>query len=114
MTTAPGTVVVNQLIAGIPSTESHRLLANCESVHLLFGASLCEAYEPLEYVYFPLTSFISLVAELEGHPPLEVCLIGNEGIVGATLALDAEISPLRAIVQGSGMALRIRPEQLRP
>lgn len=114
MTTIPGTVVVNQLIAGMHSTESHRLLASCESVHLLFGARLCEAYEPLEYVYFPLTSFISLVAELEGHPPLEVCLIGNEGVLGATFALDTDIAPLRAIVQGSGLALRIRPEQLRP
>jgi CRP-like cAMP-binding protein len=34
-------------------------------------------------------------------------MIGNEGMLGATLALGVTTNPLRAVVQGSGSALRM-------
>ncbi len=112
MTTTPGIVVVNRLLAGLTLAESRRILTHCETLNMSFGTRLCEPNEPLEYAYFPLTSFISLVTELDDHPPLEVGLIGNEGMLGATLALGTRIAPLRAVVQGPGLALRIPVAQL--
>ena len=38
---------------------------------------------------------------------LEVALVGREGMLGVPLALGAKLSPLRAIVQGEGVALRM-------
>jgi CRP-like cAMP-binding protein len=103
--------VANRLIAGVPSKDRARLLANCEPVDLRFGDILHEADEPIGHVYFPLIGFISLVATLNGHPPLEMGLIGNEGMLGATLTLGVRAAPMRAVVQGAGTALRMTGAQ---
>jgi CRP-like cAMP-binding protein len=100
-------LVTNKLIAGVPSKDRMWLLANCEPVDLVFGDILSEADRPIEHVYFPLVGFISLVAPLNGHQPLEMGLVGNEGMVGVTLKLGIKTAPMRAVVQGSGTALRM-------
>jgi CRP-like cAMP-binding protein len=105
--------VVNRLIEGLPRKERDRLLQRCEPVDLVFGAILCEPGQPFRHVYFPLSGFISLVATLGGHQPLELALIGNEGMLGVTLALGVNAAPMRAVVQGAGTALRMSAAQLR-
>jgi CRP-like cAMP-binding protein len=95
------------LIAGIPTKDRVRLLANCEPVDLVFGDILSEADQPIEHVYFPLAGFVSLVATLDGHQPLEMGLVGNEGVLGVTLKLGIKTAPMRAVVQGTGTALRM-------
>lgn len=106
-TPPPKSSVTNQLIAGLPRLERARLLEAAETVNLEFGASLCEEGQPYPHAYFPLTSFVSLMARVSGHPLLEMGLIGNEGMLGATTTLGIDTAPLRGIVQGSGTALRI-------
>jgi CRP-like cAMP-binding protein len=61
----------------------------------------------IRYVYFPLDSFISLIAPLDRRVQLEVGLVGNEGMLGASLALGQNTEPLRAIVHGAGLAWRV-------
>lgn len=105
--------VVNQLLASLPHQESARVLACCEPVDLVFGSILCEPEQALRHLYFPLTGFISLVITLRDHQPLEMGLIGNEGMLGATLVLGVNSLPMRAVVQGSGTALRISATDFR-
>jgi hypothetical protein len=45
--------------------------------------------------------------------PMEMGLIGNEGVLGATLMLGVDDAPFRAVVQGKGTALKINAAQLR-
>ena len=104
--------VTNRLIAVLPSKERLRFLAYCEPVDLVFGDILCEADAPIEHVYFPLVGYISLVATLDGHVPLEMGLIGHEGMLGVTLTLGLKTAPMRAVVQGTGTALRMSGAQL--
>jgi CRP-like cAMP-binding protein len=99
--------VVNHLIEGLPSKGRELFLQRCETVHLEFGNVLCEHGQKFRHVYFPLTGFISLVTEINSHPPLELGLIGNEGMLGGMLSLGVNRVPLRALVQGSGTALRM-------
>ena len=47
---------------------------------------------------------------VEGHRALEVGLVGREGMVGARLALGATKSTVRALVQGTGSAMRMNAE----
>lgn len=105
--------VVNHLIERLPSKERRGVLARAEPVELTFGEILCEPDQPYRRVYFPLTGFISLVATMSGHQPLEIGMIGNEGMLGATLVLGIGAAPLRGVVQGAGTALRMTVPQFR-
>jgi CRP-like cAMP-binding protein len=102
----------NKLLDGLPKNLRNHLVKACELVNFDFGNTLCEADRPFEYAYFPITGFISLVAVVKGHKPLEMNLIGNEGMLGATLSLGIPNAPLRAVVQGAGSALRISAANL--
>jgi CRP-like cAMP-binding protein len=97
----------NRLLEGLPRRERDRFLKRCQSVDLVLGTILCDPGAPYRHVYFPVTGFISTVTTLGDHQPLEVRLIGDEGMLGATLALGVDAIPLRAVVQGAGTAWRI-------
>ncbi|MGA8259618.1 MAG: Crp/Fnr family transcriptional regulator [Arenicellales bacterium] len=84
-----------------------------EPVDLSFGTILCEPEQRYRHVFFPLTGFISLVATVHRHEPLEIAMIGNEGALGATLVLGIGTAPLRGVVQGAGTALRITAPHFR-
>ena len=105
--------VANRLLARLPGGERRRILQQADRVELRFGTVLCEPDEPLTHVYFPLTASISLMMPMSGRHPLEMSLIGNEGMLGTTLALGMNAMPLRAFVQGSGTALRIATARFR-
>lgn len=113
MSTTKSVNVDNRLIGTLPHKERNRILKHCDPVDLVFGTILCEPDKPFLHVYFPLTGFISLMATVGGHPPLEMGLIGNEGMLGASLVLGVNAAPLRAVVQGSGTALRMTAPHLR-
>ena len=99
--------VENHLIEVLPRTDKRRLLALCEPVELVLSEVLCEPGKPTTHVYFPTDGFISLVAKIDGSPGLEVGMVGREGMVGAQLVLGVVTTPLRSLVQGSGVAWRI-------
>jgi CRP-like cAMP-binding protein len=107
------TPVVNRLLAGLPVRTKHEVLKSCEQVELTVGESLSEAAEATRYAYFPGDGFISLMASVNGHTNLEVGLIGNEGMLNPSSAFGLNVSPLRALVQGSGGAWRIKTADLR-
>jgi CRP-like cAMP-binding protein len=102
----------NHLLRGLPAPDRERLLAQCESVPLLLSAVLCERGQATVHVYFPDSGFLSLVLQIDGHPGLEVGMIGREGMLGAHLALGERINPLCALVQGAGQAWRISAKAL--
>ena len=97
----------NQLIDGLPAKARDSLLALGETVQLTLSQVLCEAAGRTRYAYFPVDSFISLVAVVQDSPGIEVGMIGSEGMLGAALALGVAVNPLHAVVQGPGAAWRI-------
>ena len=98
---------VNRLLEVLPSSDLRRVLAECETVELAFGDVLYTPGERLRDVYFPTGSFISLIMPVDTSSSLEVGLIGNEGMFGIPLVLGVDVSPVRAVVQGAGAALRM-------
>ncbi|HKX57747.1 MAG TPA: Crp/Fnr family transcriptional regulator [Steroidobacteraceae bacterium] len=105
--------VVNRLLETLPRTTRDRFLGECEPVSLAFGTVLCERDRPYGHAYFPLGGFVSLVAKVGSHPPLEIALIGNEGMLGATLVLGVNTARLQGIVQGAGTAWRMPAARFR-
>jgi CRP-like cAMP-binding protein len=84
-----------------------------ERVELTFADVLCEPDDRIGHVYFPAEGFISLLTPREGCTSLEVGLVNSEGMLGITLMLGVEVSPLHALVQGSGVASRMEAATFR-
>ncbi len=97
----------NHLLELLPEADRQGILARCVSVQLVLGDVLCEADAPLQHAYFPVDGFISLLTRTGDHPSLEVGMVGREGLFGAALVLGVGVSPLQALVQGSGQAWRL-------
>jgi CRP-like cAMP-binding protein len=97
----------NRLLAALPAKEYERLVAGFEHVELTCGQVLYESGEPMRHVYFPSDCVVSLLTVVEGHRALEVGLVGREGMVGSRLALGITTASARALVQGTGTAVRI-------
>jgi CRP-like cAMP-binding protein len=99
--------IANTLLAALPRKFYLRLLPHLVPVELRFGDVLYEPGKPIRNVYFPSQSLVSLLTLVEGHLALEVGLVGREGMVGVPLALGIGASPVRALVQGGGPAMRM-------
>ena len=103
----------NRLLSALPRKDRQHFLAGCKQVELVFADVLCEPGETIRHVYFPTDSYISLVSPVDGLARLEVALIGNEGMHGIALILGVDVSPLHALVQGEGPALRMNAAPFR-
>lgn len=99
--------VANSLLAALPANEYQHLVGGFEPVTLTYGEVLYEPDEPIRYVYFPDNSLVSLLTTVAPHQALEVGLVGPEGMLGVPLALGFGVSSIRAVVQGTGTALRM-------
>jgi CRP-like cAMP-binding protein len=56
---------------------------------------------------------VSMIAPLEDGAAQEVGVIGTEGVVGLAIVMGADSSPLEALVQGRGTAMRVPAPALR-
>lgn len=106
----PVPAVTNRLLAMLPEDERAGFLSHCDEVTLVSGETLAESGETYSHIYFPLSTFISLISVMNGKPALETGLIGAEGMLGATLALGVGSAPNRARVQSPGTALRVEAD----
>jgi CRP-like cAMP-binding protein len=98
---------INALIASLSARDRRTVLKSCEEVDLALGDVLCAPGAPIRHIYFPVTSYISLITPKDVVDSLEVGLIGREGVFGITVLLEVNDSPLLALVQGAGAALRL-------
>lgn len=96
----------NRLLDGLPSRVRQRMLDRCQLVELAFGVVLSEPSVRMRHVYFPINGCISLLA-ITNNATLEVGLIGNEGMLGVSVALGIDIAPTRALVQRPGDSMRM-------
>lgn len=83
------------------------------AVELSMGEVLYRRGMKTEYVYFPNDCIVSLVAVADRRDGLEIGVVGAEGLVGISAALGAATSPVTAMVQGAGSALRITAARFR-
>jgi CRP-like cAMP-binding protein len=105
----------NLLLAALPPRAYRRMLGAMREVEVPFGKVLYQPGAATRYVYFPNDSLISLLVVLEGTKQgtgLEVGLVGREGMVGFPLAFGVPKSPVRALVQGAGSAMRMSSRDL--
>jgi CRP-like cAMP-binding protein len=105
--------IQNQLLAALPGKDYRRLLPHLELVRLPFMEVLYESRDSIEHVYFPNDGLISLLVVMEDQPLREIGVIGREGMFGVAVALGMKTTPIRALIQLPGSAMRMKAGALR-
>ncbi|MDQ6639516.1 MAG: Crp/Fnr family transcriptional regulator [Pseudomonadota bacterium] len=104
----------NRLLAALPTDDLKRWSPDLHAVKLTQGQVLHQPGHAPSHVYFPTTAIVSLLYSASGAPAAEIGMIGNEGIVGASLLASEEGgSPACAMVQSSGWGFRLEARRLR-
>jgi CRP-like cAMP-binding protein len=102
----------NRLLAAIPPNEFAVLAPALTLVDLEFGQSLHRSGDHIEQVYFPEVGFISALAILSDGHPLEIGLIGAEGMAGISVILGSTSSYSETMCQTGGPAWRLSSADL--
>jgi CRP-like cAMP-binding protein len=97
----------NRLLAALTERSREAFLECCEPVTLNAAEILCRSGEPIHYVYFPLDCCLLQMTGFDSSERLEVGMVGDEGMLGVSLVLGADVWPQLALVQGPGTALRM-------
>jgi CRP-like cAMP-binding protein len=100
----------NRLLAALPARERRRLLAGCQRIEFDCADVLCKPGKRIRHVFFPLEGCISVLAPAAGGTSLDAALIGDEGMLGASLMLGLKIAPHQGQVQHAGQAWRMETE----
>ena len=97
--------VSNLLLDSLSASDSAALKPHLRAVRLKSKQILFEAGGRIEAVYFPTGAIVSLVIGLSSGAMIEAAMVGRDGVIGASSALDGKISLSRAIVQIEGSGL---------
>ena len=104
---------LNRLLAALPPDDLARLRPRMEVVELPLRKVLHAPGQPIGAVYFPETSYVSMLAYMEGGDAAEVGMAGYEGMVGLPVLLGADHDDIEALVQSPGTALRMDAQAFR-
>jgi CRP-like cAMP-binding protein len=103
----------NLLLASLSASDIAAIQPHLKSVYLEHQKVLYEAGDRISLVYFPTTAVVSLVVGLSSGEMIEAAMVGKDGAVGASSALDGKISMGRAIVQLAGDSLICEVNELK-
>jgi CRP-like cAMP-binding protein len=95
----------NLLLGLLSPADLKRLEPHLKTTPLKQHEVLFEADREIRHVYFPTGAVVSLVVSLSTGEMVEAAMVGIDGIVGASAALDGKVSLSRGIVQLAGDAV---------
>ena len=101
------------VLGRLPKKEYQRLLTLMEETPLELGKTIYRAGDLINDVYFPNSGIVSLLAGEVERATLEVGLIGREGMVGLPVFMGVGTSRNHAVVQGAGIALKMKAATFR-
>src|SRR5262249_40574999 len=103
----------NQLLRSLPPTDLELLAPHLKDVLLGQNEVLVEPGDPFEYVYFPHTAVISLLAVMQDGQTIETATVGRGGLIGGIAGFGPWRAFARVVVQMPGTAARISGSRFR-
>lgn len=107
MSQATQILVRNRILAALPPSEFALVSPAITRVELELGQTLHRAGDPIHEIYFVESGFISALTILSDGQPLEIGLIGAEGVAGVSVILGATASYSETMCQTGGGAYRM-------
>jgi CRP-like cAMP-binding protein len=103
----------NRILNSLPQNIFAAVQRHLKHTDLVFGAIVAETDQPVDLVYFPDTGVISLVVDMVVGDMIETAMVGRDGVVNGTSALDGQVAMHRGIVQVAGEAHVLASDVLR-
>src|SRR5829696_1364429 len=103
----------NRILNALPQNIFSAFEPYLKSTDLHFGSVVAEPDQPVSHVYFPHTGVVSLVVAMKVGDMIETAMVGRDGAVNATTALDGKIFLHKGIVQVAGEGSVIGSDVLR-
>jgi len=100
----------NTLLRGLSGNDQEAILESGSLVLLKTRQKVYEADQEITEVLFPISSVLSVVAELENGDMIEVGTVGCEGVSAIPLLLGSTTSANESYCQVPGMAISISPQ----
>jgi CRP-like cAMP-binding protein len=92
----------NLLLASLSPGDTALLLPHLKLVDVKQHQILFAAGDELPLTYFPVTAVVSLVVGLSNGVMIEAAMVGRDGVVSATSALDGRVAVNRGVIQLGG------------
>jgi CRP-like cAMP-binding protein len=103
----------NVFLRSLSAADTELLVPHLRTVELKQRATIYEQAEQIQSAYFPHSGIISLVVALSDGDLVEAGMVGFDGVLGISAALDGPHSLNRAIVQSPGTASVVDIDVLR-
>ena len=105
--------IKNRILAALPASEFALVAKTLSPVDMDLGETLHRAGEDIDFIYFVESGFISALSVLSEGQPLEIGLIGAEGVAGVSVMLGATTSYSETMCQTGGAAHRMTSTMLK-
>jgi CRP-like cAMP-binding protein len=97
----------NRLLLALPGRDLKRLTPELERISCPRAQILVETDSSLDYVFFPDSGVVSVLAVYDDGKAIEMATIGREGCTGVQAILGAKVSSARFLVQIPGGAAKM-------
>src|SRR2546429_1354753 len=97
----------NRLLVALPSRNLKQLMPELEHIRCRREQVLMDAESSLDYVFFPDSGVVSVMAVYSDGRTIEMATIGREGCTGVQAIFGAKSSSVRFYVQIPGTAAKM-------
>lgn len=98
----------NRLLAVLPMAELEQLRPLMQIVQLKRKQPISLPGDTIHFVYFPISTVLSIVSILEDGSSTELGMVGKDGMAGLAVLLGVNSTPYYTQVQTPGSAYRMR------
>src|SRR4051812_46927954 len=98
----------NRLLAALSQNDLALLKPRLRPLQVKQHQILFEPGDKLHTTYFPLTAIVSLVVLLSKGESVEAAMVGRDGVVSATAALNGKLAVNRGVIQLAGEIIGLR------
>ena len=106
-------IIENRLLAALPQNEQDAIAPHLERQALRRGRVIHDPERPIEGVYFPIDSIVSILSVMTDGTAIETATVGKEGMAGLAIFHGVDATPEQEYVQVPGEAYRMEPHAVR-
>jgi CRP-like cAMP-binding protein len=105
--------LANQILAMLPTREYERIHPYLDLVRLPLGSIIPDPHSRAPFAYFPVAGIVTPVCLMQDGAASALAIMGNEGMVGASLIMGGNRSCDTAQMQTNVLAYRLGANRLR-